>query len=220
MADTWTSPADKATNDVITATIWNQLLGATGDLQYLYDGGGGTRKYKTSTQVFTTNTTFADITAASGNFAFAIAANEVWGVDFFLPLTFGGAGGAKLQLTGPAAPTAVFAEAFVDLLKRTGEDSGAVVRWQRLMRERVGTATAFSSSIMAVDSESGSEIVGSNIGFSTDRTLPTSGVTVHLRALIQNGANAGTVTLQGAQNSSNSTTTFGLGCFMKAQRLA
>lgn len=210
MANTWTSPADKATNDVITATIWNQLLGATGNLQYLYDGGGGTRKYKTSTQVFTTNTTFADITASSGSFAFAIAASEVWEVDYFLPLSFGGTGGVKLQLTGPAAPTSVAING-TNVIWRTASTTDSKAFNHVLP---ITTVTAFSSSIAAADSVAaavGDDGVYANNGGS---------VFVHIHACIVNGANAGTVTLQGAQNSSNSTTTFGLGCYMKAQRLA
>lgn len=37
MPSSWTAPTTKATGDVITATIWNNLLGASGSLQYLYD---------------------------------------------------------------------------------------------------------------------------------------------------------------------------------------
>jgi hypothetical protein len=44
--------------------------------------------------------------------------------------------------------------------------------------------------------------------------------TLHLHVRIINGSTAGTVVLQGAQNSSNSTTTFGVGCYMKAERIS
>ena len=66
-----------------------------------------TYKYKTATQVFTTSTTFADITASSGTFSFTAEANGIYVARYSLPVTFGGTGGVKLQLTGPASPTLV-----------------------------------------------------------------------------------------------------------------
>lgn len=34
---TWTAPADKAVNELVTADDWNELLGTDGSLKYVYD---------------------------------------------------------------------------------------------------------------------------------------------------------------------------------------
>ena len=154
-------------------------------------------KYKTATQVFSTNTTYADITTSSGNFAFPIAANEVWRVRFVLNMTYGGTGGVKLQLTGPAAPTAVFLSGRYLL-----ENSAAAESFWYA----APVISAFSTGVVTINSGGGAG--------TTLTTYP-----VEIEGFIQNGTTAGTVTLQGAQNSSNSTTTFGIGSFMKAERV-
>lgn len=162
-----------------------------------------TLKYKTATQVFTTNTTFADVAASSGSFAFAIAANEVWEVTYLIPLTFGGTGGAKFQLTGPSSPTNV------DI---TGTYGHAIAGSLGAFESRIATVTAFSSDI---NSQASIAATTGNVEYTNN--APTG---IEIVARIINGANAGTVTLQAAQNNSNSTTTLGLGCFMNAQKVA
>jgi hypothetical protein len=199
---TWTAPADVATNDVETAAAWNLLLGTSGSMKYLYDRQ--VYKYKTATQTFTTNTTLADVTASSGSFAFAIAASEVWEVEFWIPLAFGGTGGAKFQITGPAAPTSV--DITGTFVSGSVGDSAPTVRL-------FTAVAAFSSDINAANSAAvGATTTGYN------NSAPSSGIRIHAR--ISNGANAGTITLQAAQNSANSTTTLGIGSFMRAERMA
>ena len=150
--------------------------------------------YKTSTQVFTTNITFADVTAqaggSGGNMAFAIAASEAVVARFVIPVTFGGTGGVKFQLTGPSSPTVVNATAHfpVTSLATTGLTS---------------TVTSFSSAIM-----------------SRDTTSQMIAGTVYIDVLIVNGSTAGTVTLQAAQDNANSTTTLAVGSYMTVRRLA
>ena len=165
-----------------------------------------TRNYKSATQVFTTNTTFADVDGALGaTFSFAIAASEVWMAEYWIPLTFGGTGGAKFQLTGPAAPTNVDITGTYIRASTTMTAGGAT--------DKFADVTAFSSSIGAQNSgaQATSDVVYVN-------TAP--GSAIHIKARITNGANAGTVTLQAAQNSSNSTTTLGIGATMRAERIA
>ena len=166
--------------------------------------GGIVTNYKSATQVFTTNTTLADVTGAKGStFSFSIGANEVWEVEYWIPLAFGGTGGAKFQITGPAAPTAVTIGGWYG-----GGDPAAGGQ------AVVGTITnvsAFSSDVNARNSEpavSGIQTYANNVQSF-----------IRIVATIANGANAGTVTLQAAQNSSNSTTTLGVGSKMRATRM-
>lgn len=158
---------------------------------------GPLTKIKTAQQRFSANTTYADISASSGNFAFTIAANEIWQIEAFIRATMAGTGGIKMQLTGPAAPTLVVAQLFPTYGDgTTGENTvwaGSVV-------------TSFSSNLIAANYNAGAA------------GTPTNGVW-RLHAYIANGANAGTVTLQGAQNSANSTTDFEPGSIWKAWKL-
>lgn len=166
---------------------------------------GLTQKYKSGTQVFTTTTTFADVTASSGNFAFTVAANEVWQVEYYLPIDFGGTGGAKFQLTGPSAPTAVLIKGSYSAYIPAGSGDAAATRWAP-----ISSTTAFSTPFAANNNGSTLGNYSSTTGLSDIRILAT----------VINGANAGTVTLQAAQNSSNSTTTLGIGSYMRAYKVA
>ena len=159
-------------------------------------------KYKTSTQS-RADTTFTTMTASSGNFDFPIAANEVWRVEYDIPMTFTGTGGAKWQLTGPAAPTAVSIRPYVPLDNNTA--AGALVpEWE-------AETTAFSTPFGAHNAAAG-----------TDHLYVTAanGGNMRIIAYIANGANAGTVTLQFAQNTANGTTVAGIGSMMTIMRLA
>lgn len=157
-------------------------------------------KVKSATQVFTTNTTYADVAASTGTFSFAIGANERWTVDVYIPLTFGGTGGAKFQFTGPAAPTSVAVNG--EYGNAAAGDPGYVTQ--------IAVVTAFSSDINSKASSTASASTYLNAG-------PSS--FIHLKAVINNGANAGTVTLQAAQNNSSTTSTLGIGSVMVAQKV-
>lgn len=161
-------------------------------------------KYKTAAQAFTTNTTFADITASSGNFAFDIGANEVWVAQYVIPITFrslSDTGGVKIQLTGPAAPTKVMLSGTVNRVV----DGVSVQAMSPLT-----PATAFSSAVGAGDSSNGG----------TGPYHTGNPPKFFLDLLVVNGSTAGTVTLQGAQNSANGTTDFSADCWMTARRVA
>lgn len=176
-----------------------------------------TFKYKSATQVFTTNTTYADITASSGNMAFDVVANGVYRARFILPLSFGGTGGVKLQLTGPAGVTLVRANATGETVRFTGSDSVGVPQSQVFVGT-LGAATAFSANIVALSSPG--VVSTSGAGGATEGLASGGSTVIAIDVLIVNGSTAGTVTLQGAQNSSNSTTTFAIGCWMEAVRVA
>lgn len=162
--------------------------------------------YKSAAQVFTTDTAFADVTGAdAAAFSFPIAASEVWRVEYWIPLAFGGTGGAKFQLTGPSAPTSVSITGTAGMIGIP--DTGAAI----FVADRViSPVTAFSSTIE-----------GRNSAASFTDGAYASGfpALMQINAVIINGANAGTVTLQAAQSSSNSTTTLGLGSYMRAEKL-
>lgn len=173
------------------------------------------QKYKTASQVFTTNTTFADITASTGTFSFSIAKNEVVYAHYILPLTFGGTGGVKLQLTGPASPTLVDIRAWGPNVIATGADATYNATYGQASTYLLSSATAFSSSLLG--SSSGG-VPFTSYGTAGSFTGGLVNGTYEVKAFIVNGSTAGTVTLQGAQASSNSTTTFGSGCSMVVNR--
>lgn len=182
---TWTAPTDRATNDVITSTIWNQSLGADGNMLF----APTYYKVKTAAQSWVATTTYADVTASSGNMGFSIAASEAWEVEWLIYVSTAVAGGFKFQITGPASPTTVQAGVGYqsnDYDGTTGQARGWV--------ENLAAGTAFSSNLV---------FVGGGAGNSDNQRAGG----VRISALIVNGANAGTVTLQCAQGSASGTTT-------------
>ena len=185
---TWTTPTDRATNDVITSTIWNQLLGADGDMQF----APTYYKVKTASQSWAATTTYADVTATSGNMGFSIAASEAWQVEWILYVSTDAAGGYKFQLTGPASPTLV--QAGVEF--QTNDYDGTT-SYGRGWFSNPAAATAFGQVVT---------IAGGN----SISTFQRAGG-VRISALIVNGANAGTVTLQAGQDNASGTTTIAAG---------
>lgn len=132
---------------------------------------GHTYVTKTSNQTNTT-TTFANDTAL----AFAVAASTKYKFQFRLIIDSPAAADFKLQLTGPASPTAIrFGAQYIT-------DGGLT---------QASTATAFSSAISL--------------------TATSPGQYVQINGYLSNGVNAGTVTLQWAQNSASGTTTVFMG---------
>lgn len=196
------------------------MYDTTNNLFKVWDGSvsrtvGSVVKYKTSAQQFSTNTTYADITASSGNFAFDVAASGVYTARYVLPLSFGGTGGAKVQLTGPASPTRVSYTTHYETVQHVARDATAGFNQGISLPNIVSaTGTAFGA-LFAVDS-SGSANNASSANVTEGLQTAT---TLVIDLLVVNGVNAGAVTLQGAQNSSNSTTDFGAGCWMQAQRV-
>jgi len=194
----WTTPVNRATNDVVTAAQWNAQLGATGNIQYLYEGDS-IYKRKSAAQSFVTTTSFVDITAnPSGNMSFPIAANEVWVCEWRLNIIANAAGGSQWQVTGPASPTQVI----IGGGYQVSITDGAGVGWI----EDFAAASAFSTVFISV------------AGGLTPTTQRNGGM--RFSAFIANGSNAGTVALQGAQNNATGTTSIsGTGAYMIARRL-
>lgn len=59
-AATWTDPADRADGYVVGQTVWNQLLGDTGNLQFLYENSWVPVAVSTAAQT-TTSTSAVDL---------------------------------------------------------------------------------------------------------------------------------------------------------------
>lgn len=189
------------------------VVGAFQDDRVWAGAGGHPQKvvkWSEATQAFTTDTTFADLVAAHNpdeptlTMSFPIGANEVWRARFSIQVnafSASGTGGLKLQITGPGSPTAVAIK-------------GTAVRFQSVSGtaapEHIPVTTAFSTAFANANSSN---------GFSAGLYNETTGSHIDLDVLIVNGTNAGTVALQGAQNSANGTTTFGIGSVMVAERL-
>lgn len=161
--------------------------------------------YKTSTQAFSTNTTFANVSGADAPaFSFDIAANEVWEVEYWIPVAFSGGGGVKFQLTGPASPSGV----------AIAGERGAI--WQQDSTSALSFFTLPFTAVTAFSTAFANSSANSSTAGDYNASNPAL---VHARAIIRNGANAGTVTLQAAQHSGSGTTTLGAGCFMRAERI-
>lgn len=168
-----------------------------------------TVKYKSATQVITTSTVLVDVIAAGtpATMSFAIGAGEVWEAEYWVPLAFGGTGGAKFQLTGPAAATGVnITGTYVQ-----NDTSNTVI-----VPNPFAPVTAFSADIASA--ASGGVAAGAGTYYNAAAAGANS-CFINIRVRIINGVNAGTVTLQAAQNNSNSTTTLGLGSIMNARRI-
>jgi hypothetical protein len=159
-------------------------------------GGAAPTKYKTAAQSFIATSTYADVTATSGNLAAAVAAGRTYRVRirmYLSALGTAGSGGLKVQLTGPAAPTKVFA---IGRASWTFVSGGA----DYPSSELVSFATAFSSTILTEP----------NVNTTVASGLQAGGVSpevVEIEAVIVNGVNAGTITLQAAQETGAGTTT-------------
>lgn len=148
-------------------------------------------KYATAAQSFIATATYTDVLATSGSLAFSVAANGTYRVKWRLHVTAlgtAGSGGLKCQITGPAAPTNVLVQAFAPWVHTAGGADYSP------MYATYG-ATAFSAAIL-----------NSNRVDTTATPGITTGEFI-IEATIVNGANAGTVALQAAQNTAAGTTT-------------
>lgn len=65
MVDIWTATADKSLNDPVTFTEWNNLVGAGGNLDYLYNRGWRLHGQDT-TERTSTSTSATDLSTVSG----------------------------------------------------------------------------------------------------------------------------------------------------------
>lgn len=151
--------------------------------------GTGAGVARVTADVTNAGTTMANVTGLS----FAIAASDIWFVEYLLFIVPSSASGIGFQVTGPASPTKV---AF----------SGAA------STDSVGlpvslSVTAFSSPI------------GGTIGFlEASGFSPVSGA-VHLSLYVKNGSNAGTVQLQFVGTSASAGASIREGSIMRTTKL-
>ena len=170
-----------------------------------------TYKYKTAQQTFTT-TTSTTITATSGNFAFAVDANTAY--RFHQELNIGGvgtqnSGGVKLEWTGPASPTRIIIQGLYPAYIAQTADAGTDNEYPFQSYIDVdNSVTSFGAYLQS--NAAPTPAAGSATGVRTGRYV--------FDILFVNGANAGTVTFQMAQNTAAGTSSIEHG-FVYAQRL-
>lgn len=205
-----TSPGDTTEGSIQWDSNDDRLVigdGATTQTFYPGDPSSINRvALKTSTQDFTT-TTYADVTSdtggANGDIAFALAANTTYLLRLLISVTAMGtqnSGGLKLGLTGPASPTRITVFGKIPYHMAQGSDSNA---------DNEVPVESRLHQLYASNSTFGQFIALNNAA--TPATGSASGATTGLwefEIYIANGANAGDVTLQAAQNTAAGTTTF------------
>lgn len=161
-------------------------------------------KYTAATQTVSASTAFVDAIAVGSpaTLSFSVAANEIWQCRYRLRHTFTGTGGLKLQITGPSAPTAV---------RITGTGNVANDGTVPDQPQAFVATTAFSTPFAAFNAAAGTT--------GNYNTTDNNGF-FDIDLLLINGANAGPVTLQLAQNSANGTTVMQIGSHLRATRLS
>lgn len=151
----------------------------------------------TAAQGFTSNTTFANITSMG----YAIGANERWFSDFYLLVTGARAGQLKYAFTYPAAATIEIAS--MGPASGFGTTGSDIVEGALRTQQIIGVASGVIAGIIGCGDNTANALMA------------------HIRATIQNGANAGTVQLQAAQNASSATVTnINIGSSFEAKRFA
>lgn len=163
--------------------------------------------YTSATQTISASTSFVDVIGAKTTgsstlkFSFDAAVSGIYLCEYHLPLSFTGTGGAKFQLTGPAAPTSVIVQAQAPLYNTT-------------------TGSAYSSAEVAVSGLT-TAIAAHNAAAGTDGLYSTGllGVPLTILLVFVNGTTAGAVTLQMAQNSANGTAVIGVGGSMEVVKI-
>lgn len=184
------------------ATVWdsddNILTIGDGASRQTFYPGSEKYKIKTAQQTFTT-TTYAPVTATTGNIAFAVEANKAYRID--IELAVGGvgtqnSGGFKMQLTGPAAPTRVLVHAQYPWTFAQGADNATNTERSIDGYERNSRSVTAFDAFIAVNAAP-TTAPGSASG------LRTGVFTISI--FLINGTTAGTVTLEAAQNTAAGT---------------
>lgn len=156
------------------------------------------RKLRSTDQTLT-NATYTDVLADSGSMSQAVGANEKWRIHW--RIYYNGSGtvgqsGLKLQITGPASPT---------LVQVSGDYPATDAT---ILFRTAFTGSAFSSSLFDVVT-----------GALTSSSGVVAGI-IDVYLELENGANAGTVTLQAAQNTTSGVDTTIRPLSMVATRVA
>lgn len=184
MTAIWTPPADRDLLDVVTVGDWNELLGATGNLQYLKDSDVFARLASDLTK--TSSVALSDLTG----FAVPVLASEVWDIEVMgaVSLASGSAnGGFRFGLTGPASPTR----------------APGVLLWG--FSQGYATAAPLSPAYWAANEGGfGTGLIAAPTDNTNNGNTNPSIVSVLAKWRVHNGANAGTVQVKFAQHTSDS----------------
>lgn len=164
-------------------------------------------KVATATQTFSASTTLVDVISSGtpATMGFAIGASEIWHAKARIRVTYTGTGGIKFQFSGPAAPTAVRITGHRNVVNLEGSTDLV-----RTFAEPFTVVTAFAADFCAANAAAGTvdlHHTGDNNGF------------IEIDLIVINGANAGNVVLQSAQNSANGTSVIQIGSWFEAQRI-
>lgn len=92
MPASWTATADRSNGYVVGSTVWNQLLGASGNVQYLYENYGRGRIAYSAVEGTMTGTTATDLVALTG---LSIGAGDPFRLKFAARKTAGAASNAS-----------------------------------------------------------------------------------------------------------------------------
>lgn len=155
------------------------------------------------------STTFTPVTDGTNALSFNGEAGTRYRVRVLLPVTYGGTGGLKLQFTGPAGSPVLRIDAIVPSGVQQGADAGTNVEdaFTHVFNVQVTSAAGFSSAFISMNSAA-----ADNVPFLV------AGV-VRVDAEISLGTAAGTIALEAAQNSANSTTTIGTGARLEVEEV-
>lgn len=177
--------------------------GTTTKTFYPGDWGSVNRYKYRLTNLDLTSVTLADVGASSGNIAFSVAASTAYRLHIEMNASALGtqnSGGVKLGLTGPASPTQITIMSKTPVLVAQSADSTANNEHPTLNRRARLEASSTSFGQFFAENQAPTAAAGSAGGLTTGL--------YEFDILIINGANAGTVTLQAAQNTAAGTTTF------------
>ena len=233
--DDWTAPTTRATNDVITAAIWNADV--VNDLTAIFNGlvgdasadalmlhrhksgtfaalpaaGNASRLYWATDTLelylddgtnwvligpkLVRKTANQSVTASTTlvndtHLKFAIRANEEWAFEVFLIVGGPTAGDIKIAFTVPAAATLAWGGIGLDLAAASNTDV-------QVLNIQTTSGGAWGLGLQGV----------------------VTSVSIKLWGTVANGANAGDLQMQWAQNTSDgSATTVGVNSWLKGQR--
>lgn len=206
------------TGEMAYDTTSRQLLLHDGTRAVAVSGGAG--KYVVTNQVITASTVFVDVVASGtpATMSFVAGANQIYAITLRLLLSYSTTGGFKLQLTGPAAPTRIIQSSLHMYLKETAIGGSATPYWSRgFLISGAPSPITLATAFFASDSAANLVERLDSATVPTEGAWVASGNVFEFRILYFNGANAGTVTVQVAQNSAAGTSTVSADSSMVAQ---
>ena len=211
---TASSPSQTAEGSIVWDSDDNILTVGDGASRKSFYPDSTTYKYKTASQDFTNTTTFADVTATSGNIAFAVAASTAYLIDIVLNVSSAGpvgSAGLKLAFTLPTGHSVGIVHVLSGIYYSNYDvTDGHYVFTTTNLAGTLGQGTVTSIT-------SGTEWGGA-LTANTGAGIQSG--TLHFRLFFVNGSTAGTVTLQAAQKTANATPTTISSAFATIERMS